>query len=108
MSSNPIENTEQVRELERAILGGLMLETERYDAVSEIIEFSDFEGQDHQNIFQSMGELVNSNKPLDPLTVSDRLDSKKSTYKSWRKELSYRSCFFDSICCKFRGVCWND
>ncbi len=76
MSSNPIENTEQVRELERAILGGLMLETERYDAVSEIIEFSDFEGQDHQNIFQSMGELVNSNKPLDPLTVSDRLDSK--------------------------------
>ena len=51
MSSNPIENTEQVRELERAILGGLMLETERYDAVSEIIEFSDFEGQDHQNIF---------------------------------------------------------
>ena len=76
MPSNPIENTEQVRDLERAILGGLMLETERYDAVSEIIEFSDFEGQDHQNIFQSMGELVNSNKPLDPLTVSDRLDSK--------------------------------
>ena len=40
MSSNSIENTEQVRELERAILGGLMLETERFDAVSEIIEFS--------------------------------------------------------------------
>ena len=76
MSSKSIENTDQVRELERAILGGLMLETERYDAVSEIIEFTDFEGQDHQNIFQSMGELVNSNKPLDPLTVSDRLDSK--------------------------------
>tara|TARA_Y100001936_G_scaffold45641_1_gene44471 strand:+ start:411 stop:1781 length:1371 start_codon:yes stop_codon:yes gene_type:complete len=76
MSSKSIENTEQVRELEKAILGGLMLETERYDAVSEIIEFTDFEGQDHQNIFQSMGELVNSNKPLDPLTVSDRLDSK--------------------------------
>jgi len=76
MSTKSIENTEQVRELERAILGGLMLETERYDAVSEIIEFTDFESQDHQNIFQSMGELVNSNKPLDPLTVSDRLDSK--------------------------------
>ena len=76
MSSKSIENTEQVRELERAILGGLMLETERYDVVSEMIEFTDFEGQDHQSIFQSMGELVNSNKPLDPLTVSDRLDSK--------------------------------
>src|SRR5210317_2529241 len=76
MSIKSIENTEQVRELERAILGGLMLETERYDAVSEIIEFTDFEGQDHQNIFESMGELVNSNKPLDPITVSERLNSK--------------------------------
>jgi replicative DNA helicase len=53
-----------------------MLETERYDAVSLIIQFSDFEGQDHQSIFQSMGELVYANKPLDPLTVSGRLDNK--------------------------------
>jgi replicative DNA helicase len=53
-----------------------MLETEKYDAVSLLIQFSDFEGQDHQSIFQSMGELVYANKPLDPLTVSDRLDNK--------------------------------
>ena len=76
MSIQSIENTEQVRDLEKAVLGGLMLETERYDAVSLVIQFSDFEGQDHQSIFQSMGELVNANKPLDPLTVSGRLDSK--------------------------------
>jgi replicative DNA helicase len=76
MSSQSIENTEQVRDLEKAVLGGLMLETEKYDAVSLLIQFSDFEGQDHQSIFQSMGELVYANKPLDPLTVSDRLDNK--------------------------------
>ena len=76
MSIQSLENTEQVRDLEKAVLGGLMLETERYDSVSLIIQFSDFEGQDHQNIYQSMGELVNANKPLDPLTVSGRLDSK--------------------------------
>ena len=76
MSIQSIENTEQVRDLEKAVLGGLMLETERHDAVSLIIQFSDFEGQDHQSIYQSMGELVNANKPLDPLTVSGRLDSK--------------------------------
>ena len=76
MSIQSLENTEQVRDLEKAVLGGLMLETERYDAVSLIIQFSDFEGQDHQSIYQSMGELVNANKPLDPLTVSGRLDSK--------------------------------
>jgi len=76
MSIQSIENTEQVRDLEKAVLGGLMLETERYDAVSLIIQCSDFEGQDHQSIFQSMGELVYANKPLDPLTVSGRLDNK--------------------------------
>jgi|TARA_B110000483_G_C18164706_1_gene530770 replicative DNA helicase len=76
MSIQSIENTEQVRDLEKAVLGGLMLETEKYDAVSLLIQFSDFEGQDHQSIFQSMGELVYANKPLDPLTVSDRLDNK--------------------------------
>ena len=76
MSIQSLENTEQVRDLEKAVLGGLMLETERYDSVSLIIQFSDFEGQDHQSIYQSMGELVNANKPLDPLTVSGRLDSK--------------------------------
>jgi replicative DNA helicase len=76
MSIQSIENTEQVRDLEKAVLGGLMLDTERYDAVSLIIQFSDFEGQDHQSIFQSMGELVYANKPLDPLTVSGRLDNK--------------------------------
>ena len=76
MSIQSIENTEQVRDLEKAVLGGLMLETERYDAVSLIIQFSDFEGQDHQSIFQSMGELVYANKPLAPLTVSGRLDNK--------------------------------
>ena len=70
MSIQSIENTEQVRDLEKAVLGGLMLETERYDAVSLIIQFSDFEGQDHQSIFQSMGELVYANKPLDPVSYT--------------------------------------
>ena len=58
MSSKSIENTEQVRELERAILGGLMLETERYDAVSEIIEFTDFEGQDTKIFFNQWVSLL--------------------------------------------------
>jgi replicative DNA helicase len=28
--------------------------------------------KDHQIIFESMAELVNENKPLDPLTVSEK------------------------------------
>ena len=72
-SNNQID---QVRELERAVLGGLMLETERYDNVRLVISHADFQGKDHQSIFESMGDLVNAGKPLDPITVADRLDSK--------------------------------
>ena len=70
------DQIDQVRELERAVLGGLMLETERYDNVRLVISHSDFQGKDHQSIFESMGDLVNAGKPLDPITVADRLDSK--------------------------------
>ena len=70
------ENSEHVRSIERAVLGGLMLETERYDSVCLIISYNDFEGKDHQSIFKSMGELVENNKPLDPFTLSDKLDSR--------------------------------
>ena len=48
------ENSEHVRSIERAVLGGLMLETERYDSVCLIISHNDFEGKDHQSIFKSM------------------------------------------------------
>ena len=70
------DQIDQVRELERAVLGGLMLETERYDNVRLVISHADFQGKDHQSIFESMGDLVNAGKPLDPITVADRLDSK--------------------------------
>ena len=67
---------QQAREAEKAVLGGLMLETERFDSVILKISDKDFHGKDHQLIFESMGELINENKPLDPLTVSEKLDSK--------------------------------
>jgi replicative DNA helicase len=76
--------------------------------VSEIIEFTDFEGQDHQNIFQSMGELVNSNKPLDPLTVSDRLDSKNLLTRAGGKNYLIDLASTSPSCCKFRSICRHD
>jgi replicative DNA helicase len=52
-----------------------MLETHRFDTVIQVITETDFQGKDHQIIFESMSELVNENKPLDPLTVSEKLDN---------------------------------
>ena len=75
--SELIQNiNEQAREAERAVLGGLMLETERFDTVTPIINHEDFQGKDHQLIYESMFELIEENKPLDPITVSEKLDNK--------------------------------
>ena len=77
---------QQAREAEKAVLGGLMLETERFDSVILKISDKDFHGKDHQLIFDSMGELINENKPLDPLTVSEKLDSKNLLNKIGGKD----------------------
>ena len=81
MSDININQNEQAREAERAVLGGLMLETHRFDTVIQVIKENDFDGKDHQIIFQSMAELVEENKPLDPITVSEKLDNKNSLNK---------------------------
>ena len=81
MSETIVNLNEQVREAERAVLGGLMLETERFDTVIQVINENDFQGKDHQIIFQSMSELIEDNKPLDPITVSEQLDNKNSLNK---------------------------
>jgi len=81
MSETTVNLNEQVREAERAVLGGLMLETERFDTVIQVINENDFQGKDHQIIFQSMSELIEDNKPLDPITVSEQLDNKNNLNK---------------------------
>ena len=86
MSDININQNEQAREAERAVLGGLMLETHRFDTVIQVIKENDFDGKDHQIIFQSMSELVEENKPLDPLTVSEKLDNKYSLNKVGGKD----------------------
>ena len=73
--SESLNQNEQAREAERAVLGGLMLETHRFDSVIQIIKENDFHDPKHQIIFHAMSELVDENKPLDPLTVSEKLDN---------------------------------
>ena len=75
MSDLSLNQNEQAREAERAVLGGLMLETHRFDSVIQIIKENDFHDPKHQIIFHAMSELVDENKPLDPLTVSEKLDN---------------------------------
>ena len=63
----------QARELEEAILGGILLEKSAFDTVTEILKPECFYVEAHQMIFQSMQSLQQKNMPIDMLTVVEEL-----------------------------------
>ncbi len=58
------------------MLGGLMLDPETWDTVSEIVEEKDFYRPGHQKIFSAIQELHRRNLPADILTVTNFLTDK--------------------------------
>lgn len=60
-------------EFEEVILGGLMLEKEAMEEVVDIIKPESFYKDDHQKIFGAALNLYNSGKPIDILTVTQKL-----------------------------------
>ena len=64
-------------EAEQSVLGGLMIRNEAWDTVADKITARDFYRPDHQIIFEVMAVLANDLQPLDVLTVSEALESRK-------------------------------
>ena len=60
-------------EAEQAVLGGLMLDNKRLDAVLEVISDVDFYREDHRQIFKMMQVLQENAQPLDVITLSEEL-----------------------------------
>jgi len=63
-------------EAEQAVLGGLMLDNEAWDAVADRLCEADFYRHDHRLIFRAIGELAARNSPFDLVTLSERLESR--------------------------------
>ncbi|HDD8676152.1 TPA: replicative DNA helicase, partial [Escherichia coli] len=61
-------------EAEQAVLGGLMLENERWDEVVLILNPDDFYVAQHRAIFRAMSELAVNGQPLDLITLSEHLE----------------------------------
>ncbi|MGA0806715.1 MAG: replicative DNA helicase [Pseudohongiellaceae bacterium] len=62
-------------EAEQAVLGALMLDDSRWDAVSEILLPGDFYRKEHQLLFDAMQRQASVAKPIDVLTLSETLRS---------------------------------
>ena len=60
-------------EAEQSVLGGLMLENGRLDAVLEVVTENDFFREDHRIIFRMMLNLQEASQPLDVITLSEEL-----------------------------------
>ncbi|EKD55202.1 MAG: hypothetical protein ACD_60C00024G0002 [uncultured bacterium] len=60
-------------EAEQSVLGGLMLDNRSWDQIADRVRESDFYRHDHRLIYRVMNKLVEQNKPLDVLTVSEAL-----------------------------------
>ena len=63
-------------EAEFSVLGGLMLEREAYDQVSDLIGAADFYKPAHQIIYKVITELHQKAQPIDLVTVSNSLQIK--------------------------------
>jgi len=61
-------------EAEQSVLGGLMLDNEAWDKVSELVVANDFYRKDHRTIFRYMHDLVESGNPIDLITLSEALE----------------------------------
>lgn len=63
----------QEPELEKVVLGALMIEKDAYSIVSEILRPESFYEPRHQKIYQAIRMLNIEQKPVDILTVTDQL-----------------------------------
>lgn len=63
-------------EAEQSVLGGVMLDNEVWEMVSEMLLSTDFYVKNHREIFKAMEELANTAKPMDVITLSEHLEHK--------------------------------
>lgn len=63
----------QAIEVEEAVLGALMLERDAYVTVADIIDTRSFYKEEHQKIFESIKSLIEKEKPVDLLMVTQEL-----------------------------------
>ncbi|MBW5818263.1 replicative DNA helicase [Yersinia kristensenii] len=59
---------------EQAVLGGLMLDNDRWDDIALILKMEDFFGKAHQIYFREMQRLIDAGKPIDLLTLTNAFE----------------------------------
>jgi hypothetical protein len=61
-------------EAEQAVLGGLLLDSQSWDNVADVVGSADFYRPDHRLIFDAIAQVAALGKPADAVTVSECLE----------------------------------
>ncbi|MCJ2378820.1 replicative DNA helicase [Vibrio sp. ZSDZ34] len=61
-------------EAEQSVIGGLLLDNERWDTVAERVVSKDFYSRPHRLIFDAAKSILEDSKPLDLITLSEFLE----------------------------------
>lgn len=69
-------------EAEQSVLGGLMLDNNSWDKVSELVTEEDFYRPEHRTIFSVLFNLSRHNQPFDVITLSEELKNRNSLDKA--------------------------
>ncbi|QIL85253.1 replicative DNA helicase [Vibrio sp. HDW18] len=64
-------------EAEQSVIGGLLLDNERWDTVSEHVVTQDFYSRPHRLIFDGVKSILEASKPLDLITLSEYLEQRE-------------------------------
>lgn len=67
-------------EAEKSVLGGILLDNQAMQRISEILQEGDFYRDAHRKIFQCMVELFEKSEPVDLITLTEEVSQ-----KSWLK-----------------------
>ena len=60
---------------EQSVIGGLMLDAERWDDIADKLQAEDFYRHEHRLIYATLSQLAQRAQPLDAVTVSERLEA---------------------------------
>ena len=61
-------------EAEQSVLGGLMIDNQRFDSVGEVVSANDFYRASHRTIYGALTRLAEAEQPLDIITLSEDLN----------------------------------
>jgi replicative DNA helicase len=63
-------------EAEQSLIGGLMLDSQAWDKIADVVVAEDFYRKDHQLIYAAIASLVEAGNPCDVVTLSEYLDKR--------------------------------